>query len=76
MALCEVLPKDKKSKEEKTVVLCTATLDLYPIIQSKISFEDTVVLYGTDGHLNSDLPEIDVSVKVSGVLSKGIVEDG
>ena len=32
MSLCEVLPKDKKSKDEKTMELGHMTLDLLPLV--------------------------------------------
>lgn len=36
VTVIEVLPKEKKQKEEKTVVLGQCTIDLLPLVKGKI----------------------------------------
>lgn len=44
VSFMEVLPKDKKQKEEKTKVLCQGTLDLLPYILGDLPSLDSLSL--------------------------------
>uniref|UniRef100_W5M3G9 Cilia and flagella associated protein 70 n=1 Tax=Lepisosteus oculatus TaxID=7918 RepID=W5M3G9_LEPOC len=53
LTLFEILPKEKKQKEEKTVVLGQAAVDLLPLLhgewKSQYTFTTTVILHPTAG---------------------------
>ncbi|XP_042293784.1 cilia- and flagella-associated protein 70 [Sceloporus undulatus] len=69
LTLIEVLPKEKKQKEEKTVNLGQAVLDLLPLLQGLCLFNATLPVYPLPGSpLETLRPDakcaIDVSVSV------------
>ncbi|XP_067912400.1 cilia- and flagella-associated protein 70 isoform X2 [Heterodontus francisci] len=45
LTVIEVLPKEKKKKEEKTVVLGQATVDLLPLVEGERTFTKTITLH-------------------------------
>ncbi|XP_025059611.1 cilia- and flagella-associated protein 70 isoform X2 [Alligator sinensis] len=49
LTVIEVLPKEKRQKDEKTVALGQAVVDLLPLLQGKCSFEATVPLHAAPG---------------------------
>ena len=60
MSLWEVLPKDKKSKEEKTAELGHVTFDLLPLVSGQRGLQ---VSCGLEGE--SRETEVEVEVKAS-----------
>ncbi|XP_060060633.1 cilia- and flagella-associated protein 70 isoform X2 [Erinaceus europaeus] len=49
LTMTEVLPKEKKQKDEKTLVLAQAVVDLLPLIEGETSFETMVPLHPVPG---------------------------
>ena len=49
MTLIEVLPKEKKQKEEKTVVLGQCSVDLMPLIQGELKHKITLTVNPVPG---------------------------
>eukprot|EP00063_Salmo_salar_P083349 XP_014058184.1 PREDICTED: cilia- and flagella-associated protein 70 [Salmo salar] len=49
LTVIEVLPKEKKQKEEKTAVIGQAIVDLLPLLHGQVSFSSTVLLHPTPG---------------------------
>uniref|UniRef100_H0WMX0 Cilia and flagella associated protein 70 n=1 Tax=Otolemur garnettii TaxID=30611 RepID=H0WMX0_OTOGA len=49
LTMTEVLPKEKKQKEEKTLILGQAVVDLLPLLEGQISFETTAPLHPVPG---------------------------
>uniref|UniRef100_A0AAZ3P9I3 Cilia and flagella associated protein 70 n=1 Tax=Oncorhynchus tshawytscha TaxID=74940 RepID=A0AAZ3P9I3_ONCTS len=49
LTVIEVLPKEKKQKEEKTAVIGQAIVDLLPLLHGQVSFFSTVLLHPTPG---------------------------
>uniref|UniRef100_H3AYL6 Cilia and flagella associated protein 70 n=1 Tax=Latimeria chalumnae TaxID=7897 RepID=H3AYL6_LATCH len=45
LTIVEILPKERKQKEEKTAVLAQATVDLLPLLQGECTFKTTVTLH-------------------------------
>eukprot|EP00058_Branchiostoma_floridae_P027859 XP_002613350.1 hypothetical protein BRAFLDRAFT_118737 [Branchiostoma floridae] len=74
LTVIEVLPKEKKQKEEKTVVLGQCTVDLLPLLRGEIRHKATLALHPVVGspleNLPTDLPkpELDILVTVQSPL--------
>ncbi|XP_005671155.1 cilia- and flagella-associated protein 70 isoform X2 [Sus scrofa] len=49
LTMTEVLPKEKKQKEEKTLILGQAVVDLLPLLEGESSFETMVPLHPVPG---------------------------
>ncbi|XP_069315984.1 cilia- and flagella-associated protein 70 isoform X1 [Eulemur rufifrons] len=49
LTMTEVLPKERKLKEEKTLILGQAVVDLLPLLAGETSFETTVPLHPVQG---------------------------
>ncbi|KAI4878195.1 hypothetical protein NFI96_018270, partial [Prochilodus magdalenae] len=71
----EVLPKERKQKEEKSAVLGQAVVDLLPLLHGQWSFSSSVVLHSAPGsalecasHDEGVKPTLEVTVSVSGPL--------
>ncbi|XP_073218710.1 cilia- and flagella-associated protein 70 isoform X2 [Lepidochelys kempii] len=66
LTVIEVLPKEKKQKEEKTVALGQAVVDLLPLLEGQCSFRATVPLHPIPGSpLESFHPDAKCSLEVS-----------
>nr|DBA19215.1 TPA: hypothetical protein GDO54_015081 [Pyxicephalus adspersus] len=69
VTVIEILPKEKKQKEEKTAVLGQAAVDLLPLLKGECNFKVTVPLHPATGspleHIHSDVkPNLEVAVSV------------
>lgn len=71
LSVIEVLPKDKKAKEERTNAIGQACVDMMPLLQGEKNVSATVTLHppasGSEPVLseNQALPEIEVSLSVN-----------
>uniref|UniRef100_A0A673WKE9 Cilia and flagella associated protein 70 n=1 Tax=Salmo trutta TaxID=8032 RepID=A0A673WKE9_SALTR len=79
LTVIEVLPKEKKQKEEKTAVIGQAIVDLLPLLHGQVSFSSTVLLHPTPGspaeaasQEGSCKPSLDVTVCVPEPLLSGV----
>ena len=58
----EVLPKEKKQKEEKTVQLGQCTIDLLPLVKGETKYKSTLQIYPLPGSplegLGPDAPRV------------------
>ncbi|XP_059757116.1 cilia- and flagella-associated protein 70 isoform X7 [Balaenoptera ricei] len=68
LTMTEALPKEKKQKEEKTMILGQAVVDLLPLLEGKSSFETMVPLHPVPGSplepLRSGVKQCSLEVKV------------
>ncbi|XP_008694262.2 cilia- and flagella-associated protein 70 isoform X1 [Ursus maritimus] len=68
LTMTEVLPKEKKQKDEKTLILGQAVVDLLPLLEGESSFERTVPLHPVPGSplepLRSGVKQCSLAVKV------------
>ncbi|KAM8774657.1 cilia- and flagella-associated protein 70 isoform 5-T5 [Rhynchonycteris naso] len=69
LTMFEVLPKEKKQKEEKTLILGQAVVDLLPLVEGESSFETVVPVHPVSGSpletLQSGVKQCSLEVKVS-----------
>uniref|UniRef100_A0A8C7NA12 Cilia and flagella associated protein 70 n=1 Tax=Oncorhynchus kisutch TaxID=8019 RepID=A0A8C7NA12_ONCKI len=81
LTVIEVLPKEKKQKEEKTAVIGQAIVDLLPLLHGQVSFFSTVLLHPTPGSPAEAAsqdgsckvgPSLDVTVCVPEPLLSGV----
>ncbi|XP_032698979.1 cilia- and flagella-associated protein 70 [Lontra canadensis] len=68
LTMTEVLPKEKKQKDEKTLILGQAVVDLLPLLEGESSFETMVPLHPVPGSplepLRSGVKQCSLEVKV------------
>uniref|UniRef100_A0A9J7X8B3 Cilia and flagella associated protein 70 n=1 Tax=Cyprinus carpio carpio TaxID=630221 RepID=A0A9J7X8B3_CYPCA len=64
LTVFEILPKEKKQKEEKTTVLGQAVVDLLPLLRGQCSFSSTVLLHAVPGSPADVASTLDVMVHV------------
>uniref|UniRef100_A0A671FFW7 Cilia and flagella associated protein 70 n=1 Tax=Rhinolophus ferrumequinum TaxID=59479 RepID=A0A671FFW7_RHIFE len=69
LTVTEVLPKEKKQKDEKTLTLGQAVVDLLPLVEGESSFEMMVPLHPVPGSpleaLQSGVKQCSLQVKIS-----------
>lgn len=74
VTVSEVLPKEKKQKDEKTAAIGQCTIDLLPLVLGKTRVECTLQVHPVAGSpmegLSADMPkaEIDVAISVNDTL--------
>ncbi|XP_041606792.1 cilia- and flagella-associated protein 70 isoform X11 [Vulpes lagopus] len=68
LTMTEVLPKEKKQKDEKTLILGQAVVDLLPLLEGESSFETMAPLHPVPGSplepLRSSVKQCSLEVKV------------
>ncbi|XP_053063483.1 cilia- and flagella-associated protein 70 isoform X5 [Acinonyx jubatus] len=68
LTMTEVLPKEKKQKDEKTLILGQAVVDLLPLLEGESSFETIIPLHPVPGSplesLRSGAKQCSLEVKV------------
>ncbi|XP_075035232.1 cilia- and flagella-associated protein 70 isoform X2 [Mixophyes fleayi] len=65
LSAIEILPKEKKQKEERTVVLGQTAVDLLPLLRGECNFKITVPLYPVSGSLLESRPDAKPSLEVA-----------
>ncbi|TFK07443.1 Cilia- and flagella-associated protein 70 [Platysternon megacephalum] len=74
LTVTEVLPKEKKQKEEKTVALGQAVVDLLPLLEGQCSFRATVPLHPVPGSpLESLRPDAKCGLEVSVSIQESLL---
>ncbi|KAM9305428.1 cilia- and flagella-associated protein 70 [Gastrophryne carolinensis] len=82
VTVIEILPKEKKQKEEKAAVLGQASIDLLPLLKGECNFKISVPLHPTPSspleNLHPDIkPSLEVAVSVpEPLLSESQISDG
>lgn len=57
--MLEAIPKDKKSKEDKSVIIIQMSIDILPLLRGQCSIEGTCFLpVLTEANLQSDDPKL------------------
>ncbi|XP_041062560.1 cilia- and flagella-associated protein 70 isoform X2 [Carcharodon carcharias] len=81
LTVIELLPKEKKKKDEKIIVLGQATVDLLPLAQGECTFTKTLTLYPLGNPLEQNITEetkclVDIAVSVpEPLLSEAQLEE-
>uniref|UniRef100_A0A452I872 Uncharacterized protein n=1 Tax=Gopherus agassizii TaxID=38772 RepID=A0A452I872_9SAUR len=74
LTVIEVLPKEKKQKEEKTVALGQTVVDLLPLLEGKCSFRATVPLHPVPGSpLESLRPDAKCGLEVAVSIQESLL---
>ncbi|XP_074658992.1 cilia- and flagella-associated protein 70-like isoform X2 [Tubulanus polymorphus] len=74
VTIIEVLPKEKKQKEEKTQILGQSSFDLLPLVKGESKFKHTLQIHSIPGSPLENLPpehpkpEIDIQLSVNEAL--------
>ena len=56
VTVVEVLPKEKKQKEEKTVLLGQCTIDLLPLVKGERKYKSTLIIHPLPGSPLEGIP--------------------
>ncbi|XP_029431998.1 cilia- and flagella-associated protein 70 isoform X2 [Rhinatrema bivittatum] len=72
----EILPKEKKQKEEKTAILGQALIDLLPLLQGECKFKKTIPLHPMTGYQQETVrPDVKSSLEVSVSVPESLLSE-
>nr|XP_009297485.1 cilia- and flagella-associated protein 70 isoform X1 [Danio rerio] len=80
LTVLEILPKEKKQKEEKTAALGQASVDLLPLLRGQCNFSSTVLLHAVTGSpadvaLREDGTKVQTTLDVTVSVSEPLLSD-